>query len=84
MILSSCSKPDSSLVSTVSSQSQPGTQDGRKPEVPVVPFGMDLYYWDNPKDVEPMTLAPYVTHNNNIIAFLQLFRLFFLKCICSG
>ena len=53
----------------MSSQSQPGTQDGRKPEVPVVPFGMDLYYWDNPKDVEPMTLAPYVTHNNIIIYF---------------
>ena len=27
---------------------------------PVVPFGMDLYYWDKPKDHEPMTLAPYV------------------------
>ena len=27
-------------------------------DAPVVPFGMDLYYWDKPKDLEPMTLAP--------------------------
>ena len=29
---------------------------------PVVPFGMDLYHWENPgSSVEPRTLAPYVS-----------------------
>ena len=61
------SRPESGLASSGSSQSggSNGTaQEGqeskltKKSGVPIVPFGMDLYYWDNPKDVEPMTLAP--------------------------
>ena len=47
-------------MSSVSSQSQfdKATELPKKSEAPVVPFGMDLYYWDNQKDIEPMTLAP--------------------------
>lgn len=51
-------RKDSPLVSEESTKRAAGKPSGEAAVAPVVPFGMDLYYWDNPKDVEPMTLAP--------------------------
>lgn len=64
----------------------PPTNQSIPSNVPVVPFDMDLYHWDNPKGKAPpinkVWWVPSVDYNDHIYTHITFWILVMCHCVC--